>query len=212
MLLDGANVRIEGKDIGQSFIACRICFDIHLQCLAPIRYTEEELIALLRGNDAAAFSYLYDNYSAAIYGVICRHFEEQEQSEDILQETFVKIWKNIDSYDESKGRLYTWMLNIARNLAIDHKRSRSFKSGEKNQSLDVSVNAVNSSGSAAFNTDLIGLKEMVSKLKPESQTIIELLYFKGYTQDEVSKELNMPLGTVKTRTRSALIELRKLMA
>jgi RNA polymerase sigma-70 factor (ECF subfamily) len=144
--------------------------------------------------------------------VIYRHFEDQEQSEDILQETFVKIWKNIDSYDESKGRLYTWMLNIARNLAIDHKRSRSFKSGEKNQSLDVSVNAVNSSGSAAFNTDRIGLKEMVAKLKPESQTIIELLYFKGYTQDEVSKELNMPLGTVKTRTRSALIELRKLMA
>jgi RNA polymerase sigma-70 factor (ECF subfamily) len=104
------------------------------------------------------------------------------------------------------------MLNIARNLAIDHKRSRSFKSGEKNQSLDVSVNAVNSSGSAAFNTDKIGLKETVAKLKPESQTIIELLYFKGYTQDEVSKELNMPLGTVKTRTRTALIELRKLMA
>lgn len=212
MLLDDANVRIEAKDIRQSLFADQICFDIHLHCLAPIRYTEEELIARLRSKDAAAFGYLYDNYSAAIYGVIYRHFEDQEQSEDILQETFVKIWKNIDSYDASKGRLYTWMLNIARNLAIDHKRSRSFKSGEKNQSLDVSVNAVNSSGSAAFNTDRIGLKEMVAKLKPESQTIIELLYFKGYTQDEVSKELNMPLGTVKTRTRSALIELRKLMA
>lgn len=212
MFLDDANVRIEFKVTGQRLFAGQICFDIHLYPLAPIRYTEEELISRLRAKDAAAFSYLYDNYSGAIYGVIFRHFEDQEQSEDILQETFVKIWKNIASYDESKGRLYTWMLNIARNLAIDHKRSRSFKSSEKNQSLDVSVNAVNSSGSAAFNTDKIGLKETVAKLKPESQTIIELLYFKGYTQDEVSKELNMPLGTVKTRTRSALIELRKLMA
>lgn len=137
---------------------------------------------------------------------------EEEIAQDLLQETFVKIWKSFAMYDAGKGRLYTWMVNIARNLAIDHKRSRSFKTSEKNQDIEKSVNAINRSQKSVFNIDRIGLKEIVQQLKPESQQMINMLYYGGYTQEEVAKELNMPLGTVKTRTRTALIELRKLMA
>lgn len=176
-----------------------------------IKYSEEQLIERLTAQDADAFSYLYDNYSGALYGTIIRMVSEEEIAQDLLQETFVKIWKSFSSYNAQKGRLYTWMVNIARNLAIDHKRSRSFKTSEKNQDIDKSVGAINRSQKTVFNIDRIGLKEIVEKLKPESREMINLLYYNGYTQEEASKELNMPLGTVKTRTRAALIELRKLI-
>lgn len=176
-----------------------------------VKYSEEELTALLGKQDKDAFSYLYDNYSGALYGALIRMVYEEEVAQDLLQETFVKIWKSYSSYNSERGRLYTWMVNIARNLAIDHKRSKSFKSDEKNQSLDLSVSAINRSQKTVFNIDRIGLKEIVEKLKPESQQVINLLYYGGYTQDEVANELKMPLGTVKTRTRTALIELRKLI-
>lgn len=180
--------------------------------LSPaVKYSEEQLIAKLKAQDADAFSYLYDNYSGALYGTILRMIPEEEIAQDVLQETFVKIWKSFSMYNAEKGRLYTWMVNIARNLAIDFKRSRSFKSSEKNQDIDKSVNAINRSQKSVFNIDRIGLKEIVQKLKPESQQMINMLYYGGYTQEEVAKELNMPLGTVKTRTRTALIELRKLI-
>jgi RNA polymerase sigma-70 factor (ECF subfamily) len=180
--------------------------------LAPVvKYTEEQLIQRLTAQDKEAFSYLYDNYSGAIYGTLIRIVNEEEIAQDLLQETFVKIWKSFALYNAEKGRLYTWMVNIARNLAIDHKRSRSFKSSEKNQDIDKSVGAINRSQKTVFNIDRIGLKEIVEKLKPESREMINLLYYGGYTQEEASKELGMPLGTVKTRTRTALIELRKLI-
>lgn len=185
---------------------------IFLYCVGnKVKYSEEELTALLSKQDKDAFSYLYDNYSGALYGVLIRMVYEEEVAQDLLQETFVKIWKSYSSYNSERGRLYTWMFNIARNLAIDHKRSKSFKSDEKNQSIDISVSAINRSQKTVFNIDRIGLKEIVEKLKPESQQVINLLYYGGYTQEEVANELKMPLGTVKTRTRTALIELRKLI-
>jgi RNA polymerase sigma factor (sigma-70 family) len=174
-------------------------------------YTEPELIAGLRAKNETAFGYLYDNYSAALFGVISRIVPEEEAAQDILQEAFLKIWNHFDSYDPAKGRLFTWMVNIARNMAIDHTRSKSFKANQKNQSLSDSVNKINRQGSFMPNTDQIGLKNFVQKLKPEYKEIIDLLYFGGYTQEEVSKELNLPVGTVKTRTRAALQQLRELL-
>jgi RNA polymerase sigma-70 factor (ECF subfamily) len=178
---------------------------------ATTTYTEEELIRSLRERDETSFSYVYDNYSGALYGIISRIVPEEEAAQDILQESFVKIWNNFASYDSSKGRLFTWMVNVARNMAIDHTRSKSYKSDLKNQSLNNSVGKINRQQSSSQNTDLIGLKSFVEKLKPEHKEIIDLLYFGGYTQDEVSKEMNMPLGTVKTRTRAALQQLRELL-
>jgi len=182
-----------------------------ISVIPKLKYSEEELITLLRNQDPAGFSYLYDNYARALYGVIIRMVGEEDVAQDLLQETFVKIWRSYSSYDANKGRLYTWLVNIARNLAIDYKRSKAFKSNEKNQNIEKSVSAVNRVQNSVFNIDRIGLKEMVVKLKPESQQIIDLLYYGGYTQEQAAKELNMPLGTVKTRTRTALMELRKLL-
>ena len=171
-------------------------------------YDEQELVALLRRKDNGAFSYLYDHYAAALHGVIRQIVLDVELANDVLQEVFVSIWKKIDTYDASKGRLFTWMLNIARNAAIDKTRSRMFQQGARQQELtDAEI--------AAFavrpGVDDFGLKKVLFKLKDEQRMLIDLSYYQGFTHDQIAKALNIPLGTVKTRIRSALTQLRILL-
>lgn len=173
-----------------------------------VNISEEELVSRLQAQDKNAFAILYDNYSSSLYGIVLKIVQTSEVAEDVLQEAFVKIWKNISSYDKSKGRLFTWMLNIARNTAIDKLRAK----GEKFEIRDIddSVYQVDKKSSTTTKVEHIGVKQSVQNLKPEFRTIIDMAYYGGYTQEEISKELNIPLGTVKTRMRNAIIELRKL--
>lgn len=182
-----------------------------------IKISEEELVAALKNGDQSALGILYDNYSAALFGVIMRIVESQpsspsdrENAEDVLQEVFVKIWRNISSYDKSKGKLYTWLLNIARNLAIDSLRVKDHKIKSQIRNIDNSVNSINKQYNTSIHPDHIGLKELVDKMKPEYKLLIDKLYFEGYTQEEAAEELNIPLGTVKTRVRSAIAQLRTI--
>ena len=176
-----------------------------------IKYTEEELVIMLQNRDQQAFSYLYDNYAAALNGIIYRMVEDRELSEDILQEAFVKIWNNFSSYDTCKGRLFTWMLNITRNLTIDTMRSKGYKKQAKISSDENSVSNLTDDGRITERFDAMGIRKQLANLKPEQKSIIDLAYFNGYTQDEISKEMGIPLGTVKTRMRAAMLELRKML-
>jgi len=126
-----------------------------------------------------------------------------------LQEVFVKIWKQVSTYDASKGRLFTWMMNIARNASIDMLRSKNYQRSQQNRELTETV--YEKGGSTSTNVEQIGLRKLVNSLKEDYRILLELAYFEGLTQDEISKMLNMPLGTVKTRLRTALIQLRELM-
>jgi RNA polymerase sigma-70 factor (ECF subfamily) len=173
--------------------------------------TQEELIPLLLKKDDRSFTLLYDNYSKSLYGAIFTLIKDREEAEDVLQEVFVKIWKNIDSYNESKGRLYTWMLNIARNTSIDKLRSKGFNNNQKNLSADNFVHILDDNSKTINQIDAIGIKEFIKKLKPKCIQIIDLLFFKGYTQQETSDELEIPLGTVKTQNRNCMNELRLLI-
>lgn len=173
-------------------------------------YNQDELIVLIRERNQKAFAYLYDNYSKALFGVINNIVNDQEESEDVLQNTFLKIWNNFDSYDATKGRLYTWMLNISRNMAIDCTRSKHEKIKNKIQEPTDSVYYKNKLFVEDRSHESIGLKTIVDNLKDDQREIIELAYYQGYTQDEISKKLNLPLGTVKTKVRQALLTLREL--
>ncbi len=174
-------------------------------------YTQDQLIELIRNRNQQAFSYLYDNYSQALFGVIQNIVNDIEESEDVLQKTFIKIWNCFSTYDEKKGRLYTWMLNIARNLAIDTTRSRHEKMKSKIQSRDGNVNIhENRLLVEDFSHETIGLKKIVEELKEEHKLIIDMAYYEGYTQEEISKKLDIPLGTVKTKVRQAILRLREL--
>lgn len=172
--------------------------------------SEQELVARLQRNDRTAYEYLYDNYSAALYGVIHRIVTNDETANDVLQEAFVKIWNGIKSYDSQKGKLFTWMLNISRNMAIDKTRSKDFNNSQKNQSTENVVSQIGRLKSDDLKPEHIGLAELVDKLDPNEKFLIDLMYFKGYTQSEIAEEYNIPLGTVKTRLRSATMNLRKI--
>jgi len=179
--------------------------------LTKVETTEEELVTSLKNGEQTALAVLYDNYSAAMLGVIYRITDDKEEAEDILQEVFVKIWQKISQYDRSKGKLFTWLINIARNAAIDSTRVKGYNERNKIQSLDNSVRSINKQYNVSTQVDHIGLRTMVEKMKPEFRVLIDKLYFEGYTQEEAAEELNMPLGTVKTRIRAAITELRGLM-
>ena len=163
----------------------------------------------LRHHEKIAVEALYDMYSSSLYGVISRIITDTAVAEDVLQETFVKIWHSFASYSTEKGRLFTWMVNIARNLAIDKLRSKDFKNQNKNQELEINVTFIDEQRNTVYKPELLGVKELVQTLKPEQKLILELVYFKGYTHVEAADELGIPLGTIKTRLRMAIQELRK---
>ena len=150
-------------------------------------------------------------YSKSLFAVINNLVKDREEAEDVLQEVFVKIWKNIDSYSEEKGRLYTWMLNIARNTSIDKLRSKGYNTNSKNLNTDNFVHILDSSNKLTNMIDSIGIKEFVNKLKPKCIEIIDLLFFKGFTQQEAADELAIPLGTVKTQNRNCINDLRTFL-
>lgn len=177
-----------------------------------MRIEEDQLIESLKQRKVSSFEYLYDQYKNALFGVVYKVVNDTDIAEDVLQEVFVKIWKNIDSYDKSKGRLYTWMLNIARNRSIDYLRSKEHNKNRQTNSMEDSVYAVDAENSTSLAVDHIGIEKFVNGLKPEYQEIIHLAYFKGFTQDEIAKKLDIPLGTVKTRSRTAIRKLREMMA
>jgi RNA polymerase sigma factor (sigma-70 family) len=163
----------------------------------------------MRNREKIAVEALYDMYSASLFGVISRIIPDTAIAEDVLQETFVKIWHSFSGYSNEKGRLFTWMVNIARNLAIDKVRSKDFKNQNKNQELENNVTFIDEQSSTVYKPELLGIRELVSTLKPEQKSILDLVYFKGYTHVEAAEELDVPLGTIKTRLRTAILQLRK---
>ncbi len=175
-----------------------------------ITYNESELVSLLKARDSSAFSYLYDHYSGALYNIILQIVGNGEIANDILQEVFINVWRKVESYDSTKGRLYTWLLNIARNASIDTLRSRSFQNSRRNQSMPENVDDL-LAASVQQNIDLLGLRKLLEKLKTEQRVLIELAYFKGYTHEEIAEIEEIPLGTVKTRIRTALQQLRAII-
>ena len=176
--------------------------------MAKTKLTEQELLKLLQKKSEQGFDYLYKNYAPALLGAIFRIVNDKTLAEDILQEAFMKIWNNVPFYDESKGKLYTWMLNICKNLAIDKQRSKQEKVTRENLDLENSVYTIDQQKQTEFSPEIIGLKRLVADLPIEQKNVIEKMYFLGYSQKEIAEELNIPLGTVKSKARQAITRLR----
>ncbi len=169
-------------------------------------HSEEKFVAALKSQTSEAFNLLYGSYAEALYGVLFGMLKDDALAEDALQEVFVKIWKNAASYQPEKSRLFTWMVNIARNHAIDKLRAQ--QRLQRNEVNENEVSVFEASGGSPF-VDGIGLKKLVNDLNEEQREIIELLYYKGYTHVEAAEELNVPLGTVKSRLRLGIGKLKK---
>ena len=151
------------------------------------KISEQDLLELLQTKSEKSFSILYDNYSAAIFGVVNKIVRSEEIASDITQDSFVKIWKNLDNYSSTKGTIFTWMLNIARNTAIDKIRSQEYLQTRQNLEIESYVGVLDNENSSVLNVDAIGLNKLVEKLKPEYRQLIDLVYFKGYSQSEIAE-------------------------
>jgi RNA polymerase sigma-70 factor, ECF subfamily len=175
--------------------------------IKELNHTDDVLIELIRNRNPHCVSALYDAYSKALFGVIFRIIQNRELAEEVLQDTFTKAWRNIDSYDTKKGRLYTWLVNIARNAAIDATRAKHFKFAQT--PIDFALNTINERHYQTMNTDTIGIQNLTEILPIHHKTLIDLIYFQGFTQLETAEYLAIPLGTVKTHLRAAMSQLKQ---
>lgn len=171
----------------------------------------EQTIERFKDNDIDAFERIYNMYQKSLLGVIFVIVKDEGLAAEVLQDVFLKAWQNADTYDKKKGRLFTWILNIARNAAIDKVRSKNYKNNQKNQPADNFVHILQTHNNLDRQTNAIGLRTIVEKLKEKCKDIIDLIYFKGFTQKETAESLDIPLGTVKTRNRNCIDKLRKML-
>ncbi len=168
----------------------------------------EVLVSHFQSKDMKAFEKLYAMYSENICGVINTIVKNTDLAEEICQDVFMKAWNNAESYNASKGRFFTWILNIARNAAIDEVRSKSYKNSKQNLSSDFFVGILENNEDLNSKVDTIGIQNLLRNLKEKCVQIIDMLYFKGYTQKEAAEELDIPIGTVKTRNRNCISQIR----
>ena len=176
--------------------------------MIPTPTSDEYIIDLLRHRDTKGVSLMYDKYAGALLGVIMRVVHTKEIGEEVLQDVFAKSWRNFESYDSSKGKLFTWLINIARNSAIDATRAKGFN--RQNQSIENVVSSIDEQYQTITNPETMDMRSLVQKLSQDQYALIDLIYFQGYTQAEAADEMQIPLGTVKTRVRAAINALRML--
>jgi RNA polymerase sigma-70 factor, ECF subfamily len=165
---------------------------------------EDKIVSLLQQQQSQAITLLYDNYGAALFGIVLKVVRSRELAEQVLQDTFVKAWQHGTKYDAQKGRLFTWLLNIARNTAIDATRTNYYKFYQQSDTEEALKNVPDN----AINPDTLGVRQLVHGLDEKYRILIEKIYFEGYTQQEIEQEMGIPIGTIKTRLRYAINELR----
>ncbi len=179
-----------------------------MKVLAP--ELEQDLIRRLHARDETAMTLFYKQYGKALYHTIWRLVRHEELAEDVMQETLLKFWLAFPKYDSAKGKLFTWALNIGRNLAIDHLRERRYREAQRTLSLSAS-DAPDRAAPLTFRPEHIGVRDWLKLLGPGDRQLLDLLYLKGYTQTEAADELRLPLGTVKSRAGRIIRNLARAM-
>jgi RNA polymerase sigma-70 factor (ECF subfamily) len=168
---------------------------------------EKEIVNLLQKQDKRAISLLYKNYADALYGVVKKVIADDETAQDVLQETFVKIWRYAKKYDPAKAKLFTWLYRIAYNTAIDKTRALKNKTEKE---VQIETSTVYKITTNSLNQDVLDIKKHLSSIEEKYQIVINALFFEGMTQQEASEELDIPLGTIKSRLKIGLRELKKI--
>ncbi|OOQ56603.1 RNA polymerase sigma factor [Mucilaginibacter pedocola] len=173
-----------------------------------IKLPEPILVRALKEKDPIGINALYHMYSASLFGVISRIIDDTQLSEDVLQETFIRIWQAIEQYDAQKGSLFTWMVNIARNMAIDRLRSKTYRKDARTTGLE-GCDEFPDRFDLYERLDSRSVKSAAGRLPGKEFSVVELIYFKGYTHQEAAAALQMPLGSVKTVLSRAIRRLRE---
>ena len=171
---------------------------------------DTDLILRLQRRDPQALAELYDRYGRIAYSLILRIVRDAGTAEDLVQETFLRVWNRVHGFDAEKGAIGPWLLAIARNRAIDYLRSSSGK--ERNalefEETDHPALFTNMERDLLISDAARRVKTALQKLPENHRQVIELAYFEGLSQTEMAERMGQPLGTVKTWVRAALKHLR----
>ena len=180
---------------------------------------EREWMTQVQNGDKLALKKLYDRFSNILLGMIYKILRDREESEDLLQEIFVKIWNKADQYDPSRGSAYSFIATLARNRAIDRTRSRAFKNRRKDDyvinddeySFNLSTDNPNPEEKIELNERAVGVRKALAKLNENERQVLYISYFDGLSQSEIAEKIDIPLGTVKYRMRQGMIKLRDML-
>jgi len=176
----------------------------------PTTSADSEVVDRLRRRDPRALAELYDRYGRAVYALILRLVRDSAIAEDLVQETFLRVWNRVHAFDAVRGSLGPWLLAIARNRAIDYLRSAAGRERNAFEFEETEHPALFTN----MESDLLAadktrrIKEAMEKLAPNLRNVVELAYFEGLSQSEMAERTGQPLGTVKTWVRTALRNLR----
>jgi RNA polymerase sigma-70 factor (ECF subfamily) len=177
--------------------------------------SDDLLVGALERRDSKALEALYDRYGDYVYSICLRMVRDVQLAEDLTQEVFLRVWRRPDLFDASRGRFLTWLLSVARNRSIDESRSRGRRFKHENppslaaeEILAAAPSTEDGEDPAVLSDERVVIQKALHLLPPDQRLAIQLAYFGGYTQQEIAKGLNQPLGTIKTRIRLGLQKLR----
>lgn len=169
-----------------------------------------ELLKAIAGKDDAALGQLYDRYRLILFGVLVRILNNREEAEDVLQEVFLQVWRRAADFDEKRGRPFTWLVTLARSRGIDRLRSLASRERVAVAGASEMPDEVSDAANDAIRSERVGVvKSALAELPEDQRKPLVLAYFDGLTQSEIATKLDLPLGTVKTRMRTAMIKLRE---
>ncbi|MBJ7429244.1 MAG: RNA polymerase sigma factor [Bacteroidia bacterium] len=173
----------------------------------------EKLIEMIQSKSEKGFNILYDMYCDALYNAIIKIVKRTDITEDLLQDTFIKIWRHIDRFEPEKGTLYTWMLNIAKNQSIDYLRSSDYHKQLLNEEIDLfsfKLDVIDTIKHNVCQIEFADFKRKAKQLDPKYAKVIDMIFFDGWTHKQTALKLMLPIGTVKTRARKGLSLLKTL--
>jgi RNA polymerase sigma-70 factor (ECF subfamily) len=178
--------------------------------------SDAELLTAMAQKQDWALAALYDRYAGVLYSLALKILSESAPAQDVVHETFLTAWRKAAMYSEARGQAATWLVVLCRNLAIDQYRAR-MRLVSRRIELDAAAEYLAAPDDdpalkAVAADDVRHLREALVKLPPEQKQVIEMAYFQGLSQTEISAATQTPLGTVKTRTRQALLKLREALA
>ena len=180
----------------------------------PLEESEKdvELLRRVASQDRDAFAEFYDRHATLVYSVACKILNDQADAEDVVQETFIQVWEKAAKFDPKLGKAASWAATMARNKAVD--RIRSTQRRTRLAEAAGAETAIANECDATVNEEVFGhdkaqlIQTAIVTLPAEQRQAIELAYFSGLTQNEISEKLKQPLGTIKARVRRGLLKLR----
>lgn len=178
----------------------------------PSQVSDNDLLRAVSRGDETALAAIYDRYRLILFGLILRILHDRQEAEDVLQEAFLQVWRRAADFDESRGRVFTWLVTIARSRALDRLRALGARARLADQAAQAPADQVGDAAEDALKSEQGTIvRQALTELPEEQRRALLLAYFEGLTQSEIAARLGEPLGTIKTRMRSGLIKLRELL-